>query len=192
MTVLILAEPRSGSTHLAGYLRFCGFFTFYEPFNKHSQFFLPEMETCQGLDHHTGKKILVKELFWGSAAGSDIHKIDYQKFISRFDYTIFLHRGNFEEQVRSYDFCSTNSLHLQRPYSIPRDYKSSEENIQVFEQLKDEFKEFRANHTQGRYIDISYEELYQFNKIDLILEFLRIEKPKGVTWPYAKKLGSII
>jgi len=192
MTVLILAEPRSGSTHLAGYLRFCGFYTFYEPFNKLSQFFFPEIETCQGLDHHIGKKILVKELFWGSAAGSNIHKFDYQKFISRFDYTIFLHRGNFEEQVSSYDFCNANNVHLQKPYSIPRDYKSSELSLLLFQQLKDEFKELRANHTQGRYIDISYEELYQFKKIDLIFEFLGIEKPLGVTWPYANRLRRIV
>lgn len=181
MTVLILAEPRSGSTSLAKWFTLHKFGVLYEPFNPLSSIYIPELLDSRFFENTKNKKIVVKELFWpNNLIGQD--NVDYKELLSKFDFAIFLHRGNYKDQELS--FCYGNEFNsLQQSYVLPKNYRGRHLDRLVFKELKEQFKIFREENRSRTVVDISYEELYELGKIDVIEDMLdfsfRYEFPVG-------------
>ena len=177
MNILLLCEPRSGSTQLAVWFFSHKIDTKFETTSKMGPWYLPK--GISSLKYNPEEDLVVKELF--STDWDDIS--DYINF---FDKIIFLHRENTEEQIISYDYGVRNN-EWTKPYSIEEGYKTLDTSKEYIEKLKKEFTLFREKFSDET-LTVSYEDLYQRNKINKIISFLNMEDKLTLDFPVGQKL----
>lgn len=173
MKILLLCEPRSGSTNLANWFyldkRFTVLFLPTDPNSKWHRKESPK-EYFYKTEH-----LLVKEDFYSGK--------DYSELVSMSEKIIFLFRENETDQIDSW--CnSKNTGNWHNPWVYKRN-TCPEEEIVFFKQLKNDFKKVMESNQSG--ISISYEDLYQNFGINKIIYYLEINDLKINLWPVGKK-----
>lgn len=173
MKVLILSEPRSGSTNLANWFYFNkDFTTLFIPSDPKSNWY--QKDTLPKDYIYKTPHLLIKEDYY--------HYKDYSKFIEISDKVVCLYRKNENEQIQSWiNSKMTNVWHnewvwKEKNYSIKEDI--------FFKELKQSFKEKCLD--KEEYFKISYEELYYDNGFQKILNYLEIEQ-NNKPFPIGKK-----
>ena len=177
MIIVIIAEPRSGSSNLALWFRNLGNIELlYEPIsNPNMKWFkdgIPISEWKFDKDI-----IVIKETFNETT--------DYTELISIADKIIFLHRENYNEQLESFTHAMVSNnwdgVWLDADFD-----KSKVENFKsLFSDIKNRYREFRDMHPVG--IEVSYEELYFNSKIENVIDYLELPKLKKYKFPINTK-----
>lgn len=172
MVILLLCEPRSGSTNLANWFYFHKeFTTLYLPSDPKSKWY----KSIPPIDYlYSTKHLFIKEDYYP-------HK-DYSGFIGIADKLICLYRENSVEQIESWVNAklSNNWDGNWSPTSSMYDSNQSD----YFIELKKSFKESYLDKDNFK---ISYEELYYNNGLQRILEYLNIDGLVNVNFPYGSK-----
>ncbi len=172
MIITILAEPRSGSTNFANWFfydkRFTVLFNATDPKSKWYK-----KEGPESFFYKT-KYLLIKEDFY-------VFK-DYSNIIDKSDKIFFLFRENEKEQIQSW--CnSVKTGNWDKEWIWKENNRLLSEEL-YFKELKNKFKEISAN---PKGMPISYEDLYERNKIEDVLNYLKIENLNAQIWPIGKK-----
>ena len=177
MKILLLCEPRSGSTQLARWFYSHKIDTKFETTSKLGPWYLPK--GISSISYNTEKDLVVKELYrtdWD----------DISEYINFFDKFIFLYRENTQEQIFSYDYGVRND-EWTKPYSIKEGYRALDTSKEYIEKLKKKFTLFREKFSNET-LTVSYEDLYQRNKINKIISFLNMEDKLTLSFPIGQKL----
>lgn len=176
MRILLLCEPRSGSTNLAKWFSLYPEFTvFQEPLNPLGTDYKKITPVSEW--KYDTKHLVVKEIYTPNKK--------LQELIEFSDKIILLYRENETEQLESWMVASeTNQWSVEW---MKDRVQISNENLKkdYFLSLKTGFKENYLN--KKEYFKISYEELYYQNGIERILEHLNIECLENSNFPYGKK-----
>lgn len=178
MKILILAEPRSGSTNLTNWFYFNKNFTvFFNPTIK-PEFGDSNHSWYQNEIHPKDYKyktehLLIKEDYY--------HYKKYDTFISTSDKVICLYRENEKEQIESWiNAKTTNNWDKQW---VATKLKNDNETL-FFKELKDSFKQI---YLDKDFFKISYEELYYNNGFQKIVDYLELECVKNENFPIGEK-----
>lgn len=176
--ILLLCEPRSGSTNLANWFFAHGFDTRWETSGPNSQWYLKD--GLHSIKLKPNKHLVLKEIFYPSG-------FSYETYIKYCDKVIFLFRENTKQQEFSYDHALRfNSW--ESNYLVDEHYTPDQNNIKYLNDLKVKFKEFRSKHSEGT-LTVSYEDLYSKGKITEVKEFLGLEDLLTREFPVGHKLG---
>lgn len=170
MVILILAEPRTGSSNLTTWFSMNkDFTTLFLPSNINSKWYTKEFPY-----KYKTKHLLIKE---------DFHSgLDFENLFKISEKVIYLYRENEELQIESW-------LHAQKTknwhgFWTNKEIYYDEEGKNSFQNLKKEFKKFYEK--RNGFI-ISYEELYYRNGISKLIEYVDIPELKELTFPIGKK-----
>jgi hypothetical protein len=172
MKILLLCEPRSGSTNLANWFfldrRFTVLFLPTDPFSKWYRKEHPK------LYKYNTEHLLIKEDFY--------HFKDYSDLIETCDKSIFLYRKNQENQIKSW--CNSKKTgNWENEWIWVEDHYSEDEE-KFFVDLKNEFSKMISTNNG---LKISYEDLYEDLRINKIIDYLEIEDLNKQSWPFGKK-----
>jgi hypothetical protein len=182
MRILIIAEARTGGTTLMDY--FEKVFTKYEivtePYTNLKDWI--ETNDITNVDWYKKKdNVIVKEIFDG--------EYNFKNFIDSSDKVICIYRKNWFEQTRSILYAENGDTFLH-------DYNIEDVNELITEEmiykrymykirnLKKIFIEFFEN---NKFINVSYEDLYYGDGIEIIKNYLNIEN-KTIFPPVKKYL----
>ena len=174
MRILIIAEPRTGGTTLMDWLsiELTGYTSITEPYTNTSKKWTDNDDITDIEWYKKFDNAFLKEIFE--------YRFDFTNLIESSDKVICVYRKNWYEQVRSilYGEYVKEFLHS---YSIDEvNSVITEDMIQqryhfYNKKLKSTFQNFIKKHN---FINVSYEDLYYGNGIDLIKNYLNIN---GVT-----------
>lgn len=183
MVILLLCEPRSGSTNLANW--------FY--YNKNfTTLFNPDIppEHTNSLDdkwyqngvspkdyEYKTEHLLIKEDFY--------HYRDYSEFTDISDKVICLYRKNESEQIESWVNAKKTNNWSNRWVYLKDDFKLDETEVNFFKELKKTFRERYLN--DPTHFKISYEELYNENGFQKIVDYLNLNCVKNINFPIGSK-----
>ena len=178
MYITLLCEPRSGSTNLANWFhRENNFTVLYNPDDKplgHTKNkWYQDRINPKDYEYKT-KHLLVKEDYYQFK--------NYDDFINASDKVILLYREDSITQIESWiNAKKTNNWHTQ--------WVSSNKSINKEEELffLDLKKSFKENFLTKDYFKISYEDLYQRNMINKIIDYLCIDSLKNNKFPVGQK-----
>lgn len=172
MVILLLCEPRSGSTNLANWFYFHKeFTTLFIPSDPTSKWY----KSIPPTDYlYSTKHLFIKEDYYP-------HK-DYSEFINISDKVIYLYRENSTEQIDSWVNAKLSNNWDGNWYSNELIYDSNQSAY--FTELKQSFKE---SYLDTDNFKISYEELYYNNGLQRILEYLNIDGLENKNFPYGSK-----
>ncbi len=147
MVVIILAEPRSGSTNLTNWFYFNkNFTTLFEPSNPESKWFQNNIEPKDY--RYNTKHLCIKETYYPN--------INWNFLLDISDKIIVLYRENTQEQLESFlNSVVTNNWSKSYVYKNIDD-TFTKEKTKFFNQLKSEFKQKYVDNS--KYFKISYEE----------------------------------
>jgi hypothetical protein len=168
MIVTLLCEPRSGSTNFANWFYNNSDFTiFYNPDMPTKLGNSTTLKWYQNGIHpknyeYKTKHLLIKEDYYPNK--------NYKDFLDVSDKVILLFRENEKEQIDSWvNAVTTNN------WDSHWEYKKIENKEQedYFKNLKKSFKSKFLNNSN--YFKISYEDLYDRNKINDVIEYLKID-----------------
>jgi LPS sulfotransferase NodH len=175
MVILLLSEPRSGSNNLTNWFYFHkDFTTWFVPSDLKSKWY--QSISPSEYSYNT-KHLFIKEDYYQ-------HK-DYSEFINISDKIICLYRENEFEQIESWiNARKTNNWSKQWAY-VKGEFKFDEKDANFFKELKKSFREQYLNDLS--YFKISYEELYNRNGFQKILNYLDIEELENKNFPYGQK-----
>jgi len=173
MKILLLCEPRSGSTNFANWFNLDKRFTvLFLPTDPKSKWYRKGNPKNY---YYKTEHLLIKEDFYP--------EIDYSELINFSDKIIFLHRENEADQIASWcNSLCTGNWHSQWIYEKKN---SLDEHENFFRGLKEKFKKIRLSSNSG--INISYEDLYQKSGINIVIEYLEIHDLNKSVWPVGKK-----
>jgi len=176
MRILLLCEPRSGSTNLANwFLSNKNFTVLFEPISN------PNTKWYKNGTHpnewtYDTKNLLVKEVFNNIS--------DFNELIDISDKVICLYRENMVKQMESLDNAvKTKNWHNAWIY-YTNDNSVDENTKDFYIKLKTKFSE---KYLSGDYFKISYEQLYYNNGFQKVLDYLNIVELKNENFPYGKK-----
>lgn len=174
MIVLLICEPRSGSTNLANWFYFNkSFTTIFEPTDPKSKWYQNEIHPKEY--QYKTKHLCIKEVYYPEK--------DFTDLIGVADKIIVLYRENYTEQLESFlNSVTTNNWHLPYVYKI-KNNKLTEEKSDYFKLLKTEFKEKYLN---KEYFQMTYEDLYYKHGIESIKRYLNLEELNN-KWPVGEK-----
>jgi hypothetical protein len=176
MVILILAEPRSGSTNLANWFNSNKNFTvLQEPLNKNGLNFKEKVPPHQW--EYDTDYLLIKEIYTPTT--------NLEELINLADKVILLYRDNVKEQLESWLVAiSTNQWSSEwvsnRVVINNKDYK-----VGYFNKLKSGFKNDYLNNP--KFFKISYEELYSGDGIEKVIDYLNIDSVENKDFPYGKR-----
>lgn len=166
MKILLLCEPRSGSTNLANWFYLHKKITvLFEPISNTKN---PLKEFSFQTEH-----LLVKETF------NNYDRFD--NLINDYDKLICLYREDFKNQFESW-INAKKTDNWDGQYIFNSQYDLNEETF--FKNLKQSFKE---KFIDKKYFSISYEDLYYENGIEKIIEYLGLDFLKIENWPVGFK-----
>jgi hypothetical protein len=176
MIILLLCEPRSGSTNLAHWFNSNKNFTvLQEPLNKES------------IDYKKGEPIgewmydtehfLIKEIYF--------HNNDLTELINLSDKIILLYRENDIEQLESWLVAIETKQWISEWVSNRVKIRNQQDKENYFYSLKNGFENEYLN--EGSFFKISYEELYYNNGFQKILDYLDIAELENKNFPYGLK-----
>ena len=181
MIITILAEPRTGSNHLASWFgKIDTFTTFYEPLNVGMKSYNEyKGDTPPSTWKYDTKHLLVKEIY-----GADVMKL--KELISISDKLILLYRENVELQEESLKMAVyTGNWNTKWVYTAKMIQRLSHLNIDWYTNLKLNFKsEYLDNDS---YFKISYEELYYNNGLQRIVDYIDLPEVQNIGFPHGKK-----
>jgi LPS sulfotransferase NodH len=175
MIITILAEPRSGSTNLTNWFyKNKKFTTLFEPLNPISKWF---QQNVTPLNYsYTTEHLCIKEVYYP-------HK-DWKDIIEISDKIIILYRKDYIKQLESFlNAVRTSNWDGEYVYKHI-DTAFIKEKTDYFNQLKTEFKE---KYVDSQFFNMSYEELYNENGFQKIVNYLNLDCVKNVNFPYGKK-----
>lgn len=176
MKILLLCEPRSGSTNLANWFGTIGDFTiFQEPLNiRHFDY--KKGIPAEKWEFNT-KNILIKEIY--------TKEYNLENLIKFSDKVILLYRENVKEQIESWLVASETDMWSS--IWIPGRVRLTNEKLkrEYFYSLKEEFKSKYLS--DDSLFKISYEELYFNGGLIRILDYLNLEGIDASGFPYGKK-----
>lgn len=177
MIIVIIAEPRSGSTNLALWFRNLGNIDLlYEPITNPNMKWFKDNEPIANWKFKK-EIVVIKETFNTIS--------DFSELIGIANKVIFLHRENYIEQLESF----THAMNTNNWDSIWFDTEFDKNKIKDFELLfsniKDRYKEFKSKYDIG--IELSYEKLYFNNQIDELIEYLNLPILKKYKFPINQK-----
>ena len=174
MKILLLCEPRSGSTNFANWFIGNDFTVLFNPDLEINGNTLKKNTWFQGKlspseYKYKTKNLVIKVDFY--------HDKNYDEFIDSCDKIICLYRENEDDQIQSW-INSKKTNNWDRQYFF--EYRDDPEEIDFFKELKYSFKK--------KYLDqdlfsVSYEELYEGKGIYRVIEYLQIEDLKNKKWP---------
>jgi hypothetical protein len=176
MVILILAEPRSGSTNLADWFNSNKNFTvLQEPLNKNGLSFKKNVPPYKW--EYSTEYLLIKEIYTPT--------VNLKELINLADRVILLYRVDVKEQLESWLVASeTNQWSSEwinnRAVITNRDYK-----VGYFNTLKSGFKKDYLNNP--KFFKVSYEELYYDNGFQKVVEYLNIGGVENKNFPYGQK-----
>jgi hypothetical protein len=183
MVVLLLCEPRSGSTNLANWFYYNkNFTTFFNPDTptEYRNSTIPNwyQNDISPKDYkYETEHLLIKEDFY--------HYKNYSEFVEVSDKVICLYRKNESEQIESWvNAKKTNNWDGQWGYSKD-DFKLDETEVIFFKELKKTFKEQYL--TNPQHFKISYEELYHENGFQKIVDYLNLDCVENINFPIGEK-----
>ena len=187
MKILLLCEPRSGSTKLGNW------------FGLNNDFDVRYETATWDSPHWSGTKpennilrdgykhLVLKEVFYGRSGEIKTNWVDYMDYVEK---TVFLYREDEEDQIISWNHAIvTGNFCGQYPANT---VELVPDNVNFFKKIKKNFQDFREEH-KNRALNISYEDLYYRNKIHILKEYLELDKelnymfPIGVRYRYEKK-----
>lgn len=173
MVILLLCEPRSGSTNLTNWFLFNlnkNFTVLFIPTNPESKWY--KTESPKEYKYDT-EHLFIKEDYFDYK--------NYNELISISDKIILLYRENVEEQIQSWISAkNTNNWHGFWNWKNLKNEKETD----FFMQLKLSFKE---NFLDKDYFRISYEELYYKNQFQKLLDYLNINELENKNFPFGQK-----
>lgn len=172
MIILIIAEPRSGSTNFANWFFYNKkFTTLFIPSDTNSKWYQKEKNPKEY--KYNTEHLVIKEDFYPNK--------NYCNFLEIADKVILLHRENEKEQIESWIYSiTTNNWDNQYKYK-PIENKEQEK---YFQNLKKLFKDSFLN---KNYFSISYEDLYYKNGINRVMDYIGIDELKDIKFPVGKK-----
>jgi hypothetical protein len=176
MIVTILAEPRSGSTNLTNWFyNNKNFTTLFEPINPTSKWFQKNKHPSKY--NYRTEHLCVKEVHYPNKNWTDLISISNK--------IILLYRQDENTQIESW-INAKNTNNWDGKWSYSKDnFKLNEIEVSFFKELKKSFKELYLNNTD--YFKISYEELYQNDGFQKIVEYLNIDCVKNENFPVGEK-----
>jgi len=177
MIIVILAEPRSGSSNLALWFRNLGDIELlYEPISN------PDMKWFKhGIpisEWKFNKEIVViKETFNETN--------DFKELISIADKIIFLHRENYNEQLESFvvAYTTNNWDGIWEDKEIKKDQIDKIEPI--FKKIKNNFLYFKEKYPNT--LSLTYEKLYYENQIEQVINYTGLDILKKYIFPIKNK-----
>jgi len=176
MKILLLCEPRSGSTNLANWF-ICNkdFTVLQEPLNKNG------LDYKKGISprewEYTTDHFLIKEIYVPNANLVDL--------INLADKIILLYREKVEEQIESWLVASQTNQWSSEWASGRIVITREDDKINYFRSLKSGFKNDYLDNQD--FFSISYEELYNGNGIEKVIDYLNIDTLENKNFPYGKK-----
>jgi hypothetical protein len=175
MRILLLCEPRSGSTNFANWFSYDKRFSvLFNATDSKSRWYKKE-----GPENYKYKTeyLIIKEDFYPFKK--------YSNLIEKSEKVIFLFRENEKEQIESW--CNSIKTGNWDKGWIWKEsnYSLSEESF--FKELKNKF---RGVLEKNRGISISYEDLYTRSGIDKIVDYLEIDELDKKKWPIGEKYRS--
>ena len=175
MTILMIAEARSGSTNLAKWLKksLPDFNLLNEPFNYRSSDYVGETGTID----YSQDNIISEKYFFNETLIQDM--------VDNSDIIFTLHREDSTSQIESYIMAhKTNNWYKE--YTPTDVYGNIDESIQTeldkFYKSKEDFKKYIVDNNLTSF---TYENLYFNNQIDKLKSFLNIES--DIQFPYGNK-----
>jgi len=177
MIIVIIAEPRSGSSNLALWFRNLGDIELlYEPISNPNMKWFKQNEPIENWKFDK-EIVVIKETFNAT--------IDYTELISIADKIIFLHREDYNKQLESFTHAMVSNnwdgIWLDADFD-----KSKIKNFELlFSNIKNKYKEFRNNYPIG--IEVSYEGLYFNSQIMDVIQYLELPKLTKYTFPINQK-----
>lgn len=175
MTILLIAEARSGSTNLAKWLKqsLPGYKLFNEPFNYRSSHYVGKNNK---IDYN--ENIIISEKYF-------YNEELINEYLKNSDKVFCLTRENKVEQMESYIM----ALKTENWYSkyIPKNIYDNIENfgfreLERFHQSRIDFKNFIDTNNLKTF---TYENLYFNNGIDELKTYLNIES--DISFPYGER-----
>lgn len=183
MVITILSEPRSGSTNLTNWFYYNkNFTTLFNPDipPEHRNSLMVKWYQNGVLPKnykYETEHLVIKEDFY--------HYKNYSEFIDISDKVICLYRKNESEQIESWiNAKKTNNWSNQWVY-LKDDFKLDETEVNFFKELKKTFREQYLNNQT--YFKISYEELYNKNGFQKIVDYLNLDCVENINFPIGKK-----
>lgn len=174
MTILLIAEARSGSTNLAKWLKksLPDFHFLNEPYNHRSSDFVGE----GGKIDYTKNNIISEKYYFNEPLIKDM--------VDKSDKVFCLYRENITEQLESYIMAhKTNNWQDEYvAHEIYENLKYFNKEVIKFVETKKQLKYFIE---QNNIKTFSYEDLYINNGIDDLKSFLEIQS--DLPFPYGKK-----
>lgn len=181
MKILLLCEPRSGSTSLANW------FIENRNFDVRFETAMNDSNDWVGvginniIQRPDCRHLVLKEVYYGRMSE---HVIDWVQYLDFCDKIVFLYRENEQDQIISWNHAQvTGNFCGQYPEGVVEMVKS---NAEYLSKLKRRFKEFREEH-KDRGLTISYEDLYMRNKIHILIEYLNLSDELTYKFPLGQR-----
>jgi hypothetical protein len=176
MVISLLCEPRSGSTNLANWFYLQkNIDVLFEPLNPISEWYQNDINPS--LYKRIKDILCIKEIYYPHKEWNDIINIS--------DKVVVLYRENTKEQLESFLNSVMTDNWLKKYIYKPIDNNFIREKTDYFNQLKFEFKERYISNEN--YFKISYEDLYERNKFQNLLDYLSIDGLTIDGFPYGEK-----
>lgn len=181
MKILLLCEPRSGSTMLGNwFIENQNFDVRFESCANDSAYWVGGIPSNNvprpGCDH-----LVLKEVFYGRMSQ---HKVDWVQYMDYCDKTVFLYREDEEDQIISWNHAIvTGNFCSPYPGGV---VELVDSHVEYFRGVKKHFKEFREKY-KDRALTISYEDLYMRNKIHILKEYLNLTEELTTKFPLGQR-----
>ena len=176
MIILLLCEPRSGSTNLAHWFNSNKNFTvLQEPLNKNGLNFKKKIPPHMW--EYNTNHLLIKEIYNQNA--------NLEELINLSDKVILLYRIDVKEQLDSWLVASETNQWSSEWISNRIVITNKDMKVDYFNKLKSGFKNDYLNNP--KFFNISYEELYNGDGIKKVINYLNIDSVENKDFPYGKK-----
>jgi hypothetical protein len=175
MRILIIAEPRTGGTTLMDWLslELTGYTSITEPYTDTSRKWTDSDDITDVVWFTKFNNAFLKEIFE--------YRFDFTNLINASDKVICIYRNNWYEQVRSI-LWGEHVNEFLHSYSIDevnetiREDKILERYHLYNKKLKATFQDFIS---KNNFVNVSYEDLYYGEGINIIKEYLGIESTES-------------
>lgn len=176
MIVTIISEPRCGSTNLLNWLNLNqDISVIHEPLNPQSRDYSPGF-ILKDFQYRIFN-LVVKEIFTPEKNIDDL--------INSSDKTIFLFREKLDEQLESWLVASQTNLWSDKWVPNRLVHPNKKHMTDYFMNLKTQFNDRYLS--SNSHFKLSYEDLYHRNKINTLIDYLKIDGLTSVNFPYGER-----
>jgi hypothetical protein len=174
MKILLMCEPRSGSTNLTNWFLYKKEFTIlYEPItNLQSRWYkngIPPKEWIYDTPY-----LIVKEIYHPDT--------DFSELVEISDKIIILYRENENEQSESW-LNANKTNNWDKPWVFKQEIIENGDAT-FFNRIKSGIKK---DYLDKEYFKISYEELYYNDGFQKVVDYINLECVKNIGFPFGKK-----